>query len=378
MSTPPQGPKVVLVLQGGGGLGAYHIGAYQALQEADFAPEWVCGTSIGAINAAVLVGNKPDDRLDRLEELWEEISRPDGWGDWVPSSLQRAFNTGSAMTGLLLGQPHFFTPNVPNPYMSIPGSPTATSFYDTSPMRATLERLADFHTINSGTPRLSLGATNVTTGDLTYFDNTRQKIGSEHVLASGSLPPGFPATVVDGEQYWDGGIVSNTPLGAVLDDLPSVHTVVFMIDLWSAAGKAPSTLDEVLWRQKEIQYASRTTQHIKTVAARINLRHQLHTLTSKLPTAKVSDPGVSDAVALAYETKLDIVHIVYSPSSDQISSSDAEFSRSSIAKRRAAGYDDLKKALQQAPWRGDDRPAHVGAVVHRLAGGRITQHTPLT
>jgi NTE family protein len=164
----------------------------------------------------------------------------------------------------------------------------------------------------------------------------------------------------------------------VLDDLPSVHTVVFMIDLWSAAGKAPSTLDEVLWRQKEIQYASRTTQHIKTVAARINLRHQLHTLTSKLPTAKVSDPGVSDAVALAYETKLDIVHIVYSPSSDQISSSDAEFSRSSIAKRRAAGYDDLKKALQQAPWRGDDRPAHVGAVVHRLAGGRITQHTPLT
>jgi NTE family protein len=233
--------KVVLILQGGGALGAYQVGAFQAMDEEGYQPDWVSGISIGAINSAVIVGNPPEQRLARLEDLWNEISRPNAWGAQFGGEARRLFNQASAMESILYGQPNFFWPRVPNPFLVPPGIATANSAYDTSPMLATLARLADFDRINSPEVRLSLGATCVTTGTLEYFDNTRQRIGPEHVLASGSLPPGFPPTQVDGLAYWDGGCVANSPLEAIIDefetvlrDLPQIRALVFMIDLWSA------------------------------------------------------------------------------------------------------------------------------------------------
>jgi NTE family protein len=371
---------VILVLQGGGALGAYHIGAYQAMHEAGYAPDWVAGTSIGAITSAALVGNPPEDRLDKLHELWHEISRPDEWGAWLPGPLVKAFNAGSAMETTLFGQPNFFSPNLVSPYLSVPGTRSATAFYDTSPMLATLSSLCDFDLINSGSTRISLGATNVRTGDIVYFDNVnpKQTIGPEHVLASGSLPPGFPATVVDGESYWDGGCVSNTPLHAILDDPPPGHALVFVVDLWSAAGELPNTPDEVSWRSEEIQYASRTAHHMKTVAARLNLRSQLATLRASLPKEVADTPGVQNATALSYEGSMDMVHVHYTPTPDEASNSPAEFSRPSIARRSAAGYADMKLAIQEAPWLVAERPAHAAAVVHRVGPTGVQQYAPAT
>jgi NTE family protein len=376
----PQDSTVVLVLQGGGALGAYHVGAYQAMYEAGFSPDWVAGTSIGAITSAVLAGNQPEDRLDKLHELWHEISRPDEWGAWLPAAMVKTFNAGSAMGTTLFGQPNFFSPNPISPYLSVPGTRSATAFYDTSPMLATLARLCDFDLINSGPTRISLGATNVMTGDLIYFDsvNPKRTIGPEHVLASGSLPPGFPATVVDGEYYWDGGCVSNTPLHAVLDDPPPGHALVFMVDLWSGAGELPTTPDEVSWRSEEIQYASRSAHHMKTVAARLNLRSQLATLRASLPKEALNSNAVQDAAALSYEGSMDIVHVHYTPTPDQASNSPAEFSRPSIARRSAAGYADMKLAIKEAPWLSGERPALAAAVVHRVGPTGVRQYAPST
>ena len=356
-------PSVALVLQGGGALGAYHIGCCEALQEAGFTPDWVSGISIGAINAAVIAGTEPADRIARLEQLWNDISRDDAWGSWLTGGMRRLFNFGSAGEALLLGQPNFFAPRLPSPLVAPPG-PGATSFYDTSPLRATLLRMADFDRINRGPTRLSLGATRVTTGELVFFDNRRDRIGPEHVMASGSLPPGFPAVEVGGELYWDGGCVSNTPLEAVLGDRPERDMLVFMIDLWDAHGAVPRTMDEVLWRQKQIQYASRTRQHIEAVKARLDLEKARHRLRRRA-TAGPVDAAVADD-AIEHVGHVDIVHVTYRPGADQVSQSDAEFSRASIADRRAAGHADMRKALAKAPWSAR-REDGEGASVHRVA-----------
>jgi len=369
-------PYVIFVLQGGGALGAYQIGAYQALHEANYLPDWVAGTSIGAINAAVIVGSRPEERLSKLEELWNEISWPDDWRGQLVGETRRLYNVGSNMEALLFGQPNFFVPRFPAPFFVPAGSPGATSFYDTSPLRATLGRLVNFDIINSGKIRLSLGTTRVRTGEMFFFDHTTDGgLTSEHVMASGSLPPGFPAEPVDGELYWDGGCVSNTPLQAVLNEEPEGSLLVFMIDLWDARGPAPQTMDEVLWRQKQIQYASRTAHHIDETAKRRNLRHSLGLLASHLPPQALGRPEVQKALAQTSKTKMDIVHIIYHPESDQISQSDAEFSRRSIAERRAAGYKDMKLALDRKPWT-EPVSEYVGAVVHCVRGGKISSRIP--
>jgi len=361
-------PTVALMLQGGGALGAYHIGAYQALAEHDLHPDWVAGISIGAINAAIIAGNRPEHRVERLTALWQAISWPD-----LPPTLpltpwQTLHNMASNAEALLFGQPHFFTPRPVSPLLLPRAAPQQVSFYDTTPMLFTLRRFADFSLINSRAIRLSLGATNIATGDLEFFDNHRQTIGPEHVLASGSLPPGFPATIVNGKPYWDGGCVSNTPLDAVIDEPEYPRMVVFVIDLWDAAGPAPETINEVLWRAKQIQYASRTAHQIDAVATKVNLRHAVRLLKAA---------GVPDAAAVPDDPvlmarRLDIVHIVYRPGADQIPNSDAEFSRSSIAERRAAGHRDMRAALMAEPWLQREMPAHLGALVHRVERGKVT------
>ncbi len=268
----------------------------------------------------------------------------------------------------MFGQPNFFTPRLVNPYLVPKAPPQDVSFYDTSPLLLTLPRFADFGLINHKTTRLSLGVTEVETGRMVFFDSHRQTIGPEHVVASGSLPPAFPATVIDGKPYWDGGCVSNTPLDAVADEPGYPSMVVFVIDLWDPTGPAPTSMNEVLWRAKQIQYASRTSHHVDAVATKVNLRHAMQMLkTAGVPEAA---PVPDDPILAA--RRLDIVHIVHRPEAGEIPNSDAEFSRSSIAARRAAGYRDMKAALDAVPWKTRQLPAHLGALVHRVENQTLT------
>jgi NTE family protein len=361
-------PAVALVLQGGGALGAYHIGAYEALAEHGFHPDWVCGISIGAINSAIIAGNHPDQRVARLDALWETISWPDIAVPLAFPPLQLLHNMASNAIALLAGQPHFFAPRPVNPFLVPQAPPQMVSFYDTTPMLGTLQRFADFDLINRGRARLSLGATNIATGNLEFFDNQRMTIRPEHVLASGSLPPGFAAVPIGNAFYWDGGCVSNTPLDAIVDDPSHPRLVAFVIDLWDAAGTPPRSMNEALWRAKQIQYASRLAHEIDAVATKVNLRHAMRLLKAA---AVPEVAAVPDDPALT-ECRLDIVHIVYHPAEDQIPNSDAEFSRSSIAARRAAGYRDMKKAFEEAPWLRREMPAHLGALVHRVKHEKVT------
>jgi NTE family protein len=355
VTAPTAKPACILVLQGGGAMGAYHVGAFQALQEFAFEPDWVCGISMGAINGAIIAGNAPDKRLERLDAFWAAISRPSVIPTFGGIGVRTWEHELSFAGALLLGQPGFFTPRPVSPYFAPPGI-AATSFYDTAPLFETLAGLVEPERLGEGGTRLSVGATDVETGLLTFFDSHKKadRFGLEHVVASGSLPPGFPATPIGGRFYWDGGCVSNSPLQAVLDDTPPGHTVVFVIDLWSAKGPAPDTMEAVAWRAKQIQYASNTPLHVEALATKVNLRHALQLLES--PKTIRSDQ------------RLDLVHIIYHPDDDQIPCSDAEFSRASIAARRRAGLADMRRALAERPWHQVAKPAHVGCMVHRLSG----------
>ena len=260
----PAFERIALLLQGGGALGSYQAGVYQALAESDLHPDWVAGISIGAINAALIAGNPPERRVERLRAFWETVTQSPlgvpylGSVD-IKSDMQRQMiNQFRAMGTMLWGASNFFKPRIPPPIFMPAGNPGNLAFYDISPLKALLERLVDFDLINAKKTRFSVGATNVKTGNLTYFDNTTHKVGPAHVMASGSLPPGFPATEVDGEFYWDGGILSNTPLQWVLDARPREDTLAFQVDLWSARGELPHDMVEVDVRMKDIRYSSRT------------------------------------------------------------------------------------------------------------------------
>ncbi|NJN19549.1 MAG: patatin-like phospholipase family protein [Oscillochloris sp.] len=370
-------PQVILALQGGGALGAYHIGAYQALSEAGYTPDWVTGISIGAINAALIAGNPPERRMDQLAGFWEAISRPGAAGAMLDTNARRFYNRSEVSRAILFGQPGFFTPRLIGPYTALPGTPSATSFYDTTPLYASLRRFLDFDLLNENAPRISLGATRVTSGELVFFDNTRQRIGPEHVIASGSLPPGFPATLIDGEAYWDGGCVVNTPLQAVLDDPPADPSIVFMIDLWNVRGAEPRTLDDVLWRQKQIQYASRSAHEVQTAVQMLNMRWMIREMRDLMsPAERAQLPAPTRQTAGAGH--VDLVHIVYQPRRDEIAQSDAEFSRDSLAARREQGYADMGRVLAQSPWQTKTlaQAARVGATVHFIEGDTVNSYTP--
>ena len=254
----------MLLLQGGGALGSYQAGVYQALAEANIYPDWVAGISIGAVNSALIAGNPPEKRVERLREFWEAVSTSPLGLPYFPSlnipddSSHSLLNQTRALGILLFGAPNFFTPRVPPPTPWDAKPADAVSFYDVAPLKATLERLVDFDRINAGDMRLSVGAVNVRTGNFVYFDTTTHRIGPAHIIASGSLPPGFPATEIDGEYYWDGGMVSNTPLQWVLDSRPRRDLLAFQIDLWSAQGELPHNLADADLRAKEIRFSSRT------------------------------------------------------------------------------------------------------------------------
>ena len=282
---------VALVLQGGGALGAYQAGVYEALAEADINPDWVAGVSIGAVNSAIIAGNKPAERVEKLRSFWEEITA-NPLLDWATAARGLApkghlprtlFNQLSASCAMLSGAAGFFSLRQPAPWLHPDGRLEATSFYETRHLKSTLERLVDFDRINAGAMRFSVGAVNVRSGNFVYFDNQTHTIRPEHVIASGSLPPGFPAVEIEGEFYWDGGLISNTPLQWVVEHGPRQDTLAFQVDLWSASGELPSNLADVATRQKEIQYSSRTRANTDQFKHYQRARKTLARLLAKLP-----------------------------------------------------------------------------------------------
>jgi NTE family protein len=342
---------VALLLQGGGALGAYQAGVYQALDEADLVPDWYAGISIGAVNAALIAGNPKEKRVERLRAFWETITNPfppdlGAFGPLLENEATRgALLDISAAASLLRGQPGFFTPRIPPPWFTLPGAPGPTSFYDTAALRATLERFVDFDRINARETRFSVAAVNVKSGNFVYFDNARHRIGPEHIIASGSLPPGFPPTEVDGELYWDGGLISNTPLQWLLDNAIACDTLAFQVDLWSARGRPPRNLAEVAVRQKEIQYSSRTRMITDVVKSTQKFRCAVARLLAKLPPELRDDPEVAELRPLISAERLNIVHIIYRAKSYENQAKDYEFSRLSMREHWRAGYEDAMRSL---------------------------------
>ena len=343
--------ELVLVLQGGGALGAFQVGAYAALCEQGLRPDWIAGTSIGAINGAIIAGNPPERAHERLDEFWTLIATPDPLAP--PASLvllREVYNFWSAQRASITGQPGFFAPRPVPPFVAAPGTPAATSFYDTSPLRSTLERLIDFDRINSRKARLSLGAVEVETGKIVYFDNHHQRIGPEHVMASGALPPAFPAVEIDGKSYWDGGIVSNTPLEALRGVPVEQDRLVVVVDLWDPRGPRPKSLLEVQARVKNITYASRAGLHVDNYEQINVLRALVHRLYQKLPAGADDGSLWVQVEALGCPHLIDILHLVYEEARFELASKDYEFSRSSVARHREQGYVQAKRLLTERGW----------------------------
>lgn len=361
--------RVALVLQGGGALGAYQAGVYQALHEHDLIPDWVVGTSIGAINAALIAGNVPSARLPRLEAFWHGVARDDLLDmQRVPDMLRRSNTWLASLDAGMRGVPGFFSPRLFSPFAAgLAVAPEAASFYDTAALSDTLERLVDFpHLATRDAMRLTVSTMRVTSGELVRFDSARGRLEAAHIMASGALPPGFPPVRIDGELYWDGGLYSNTPLDIVLDDEPRTDTLCFMVDLWRAEGAEPKTLDEVQTRQKDVMFASRSTQHIEDYRRTHDLRRAVQALHARLPQKQRDAPELRQIAALGCDTTMHIVRLPYPGQDWHMASKDINFSRGSIQWRWERGYRDAGQAIEQAGWLAPV-PPHTGVVVHELA-----------
>lgn len=363
----PTQKRITFLLQGGGALGAYQAGVYQALAEYDYAPGWIAGTSIGAINGGIIAGNTAQDRLARLEEFWRTVCERDFWKAALISDAARSVHSfWSAVTTLLAGRPNFFAPRLFNPLASFPvGSADTSSYYDTSPLRNMLERLIDFDRINDRTIRLSLGAVNVKTGTLHYFDSEKERICPEHIMASGALPPGFPAVRVGGELYWDGGIYSNTPLDVLLDDMPRVDNLCFMVALFNPVGAEPRSIPEVETRQKDILYGTRAKEHIQAYSKTHNLRRAVRALHERLPEDLRNDPELRSFLEQGCHTTMHIVELICPARNWELAFKDIDFSWEAIEDRWERGYRDAARMLELCPWE-DPVPPHTGVVVHHL------------
>jgi NTE family protein len=355
-ATSPAKAERVLVLQGGGALGSYQAGAYQALSSHDFEPDWVAGISIGAINAAIIAGNDPERRVARLKEFWELVSSPVPWNPIVTNDRGRtAFNEASAALIATFGVPGFFTPRIPPAPLWPQGSPQSQSYYDTAPLRKTLQRLVDFDRINDLKTRLSVGAVGVTSGNFRYFDNVEfsklgKKIGPEHIMASGALPPGFPSIEIEGEHYWDGGIASNTPLDYVLDEEPSKDLLIFQVDLFSARGLLPMTLLEAAEREKDIRYSSRTRMNTDKNRQLHNARKAVRALIEKLPENLKDDPSVAYLREASKENTVTVVHLIYRSKNYESSSKDYDFSHVGMVEHWDAGVRDVHQSMRHEDW----------------------------
>jgi NTE family protein len=379
-SAPPQAMREravreqpVLVLQGGGALGAYQAGAYEALAAGGQTPEWIAGISIGAINAAIIAGNTPANRVARLREFWETVSSGlQGFLALPGNDGRQLFNETSSWLATVGGIPGFFAPRhaldlampwlsaFTSPWLPKGGETDLLSYYDTTPLRQTLENLIDFELLNTKGPRLSVGAVHIKSGNLAYFDSATQRIGPEHIMASGALPPGFPPVIIKGEAYWDGGLVSNTPLQYVLDADDGTRKsepdlCIFQIDLFSAKGELPRNLADVAEREKEIRYSSRTRANTTSARDLMKLRQAAKRLIDKLPAAMQDNADAQFLLREAHERAVTIVHLIHRPTSYDTQSKDVEFSRLSVNEHWEAGAKDVQRTLANARWRNRRR-----------------------
>lgn len=357
-NAPPEAPKrcatkfesIALLLQGGGALGAYQAGVYEALVERGIEPTWIAGISIGSINSAIIAGNAPGDRIAKLRMFWEGVTSGNaalnGWAGLFSGASARGFmNQFSASEALVNGVPGFFKPRMPPPPLRPAGSAGATSWYDTSELRSTLAQLVDFGRINAKEMRFSIGAVNVKTGNFAYFDNAKDVIRPEHVMASGALPPAFPAIEIDGEFYWDGGMVSNTPLDWVLSTRSDLDTLVFQVDLWSARGALPRDIIEVSVRMKEIAYSSRTRAATDEFRRAQALHGIFNELLAKMPPELAATPQARLLAKASDPAVYNIVQLIYRSPNYEGQSKDYEFSRQTMNDHWSAGYRDAIETL---------------------------------
>ena len=354
--------RIVLVLQGGGALGSYQAGVYQALHDAGIEPDWIIGTSIGAINAGLIAGNPLPDRLSKLREFWKRMERNPIWNIWT---MFPEFNDRlSYWTTVTLGIPSFFTPNpLAHAGDGYPLGPERAGYYSTAPLEKTLTELMDINFLNGCEPRLTVGAANVRTSQMQYFDSQHCELSIKHIMASGALPPAFPAVCIDGELYWDGGILSNTPTEVVFDDDPRKDSLIFAVHLWNPVGAAPTTMAEVLNRHKDVQYSSRIMSHIARQQQAHRLRHVINQLAARLPESERNDPAVRQLLGYGCQTRMHVVRLLAPQLDRETHTKDIDFSPRGIMQRWDAGYAHTRAVLERAPWFGEFDPLS-GVILH--------------
>jgi NTE family protein len=348
---PDRCDRVALVLQGGGALGAYQAGVYQALHEANIEPDWVCGVSIGAINSAIIAGNPPDRRLEKLHAFWDRITDRKIW-HYTPDGdvYRKARNLVSSFMTTTLGQPGFFKPHTTNPWLSATGAKTATSYYDSEPLRKTLLELVDFDRINDKKIRFAVGAVNILSGNFIYFDNAHDEIMPEHIMASGALPPALPMVKVGTDHFWDGGIVSNTPLQHLLDQEDDLNSLVFQVDLFSARGALPRDIQDVMARYKDIMYSSRTRYNTDVYRRTHNLKVRLYKALAKIPDDQLSDEERKLKAEISNLPEIAILQLIYQQKAYEGDAKDHEFSGTSMREHWMSGFEDTKRTLKRREW----------------------------
>jgi NTE family protein len=356
--------QTVLVLQGGGALGAFQAGVFQGLHEERIEPDWIIGTSIGAINAALIAGNAPEQRLEKLHAFWNRMRSRDPFADWWTGGMAAiAANLGVVMGGV----PDFFRPNAASLWgIHHPLGVADAAFYTTEPLKATLEELVDFDRINGGRTRLTVGAVSARTGEMRYFDSRHMKLDVRHVMASGALPPAFPAVVIDDEPYWDGGIYSNTPIEVVFDDRPRRDSLIFSVNMWQPHGPAPETIWQVLGRQKEIQYSSRGLSHVARQQQLHRLRHVVRELARHLPAPLRDDPAVRELTAYGCGTTMHLVRLLAPRLEREDHTKDIDFSGAGIETRWRAGHAAALGTIARKPWDCEIDPLQ-GVFIHEAA-----------
>lgn len=363
--------EIVYLLQGGGALGAFQVGVYQALEEAKYAPDWIVGISIGAINSAIIAGNPASKRLEMLYKFWDAITHPINpqWNissNYTDHNLIQAYNMCSALGALAFGQKGFFRIRGLNPWLIHHATPDEISFYDTSMLQQTLHEVIDFDYLQAAHVRLSLGAVNIQTGSLEFFDNTKQIITAEHIMASCALPPGFPAIKIADQYYWDGGLYSNTPLICLVNDLPHKSRLCFLVDLFDSTGLLPHNLDEVLERAKDINYAGHMDIMLDFYDAHLLLQKQIAECIAKLPSEMQNNPSIKKLQHLGDAHNVHITKIVYKANPHDLHSKDYEFSNFSAKRRFVDGYMHTKKLLSDPNW-WQTREENIGTLVHPSA-----------
>jgi len=357
--------QVVLVLQGGGALGAYQAGVYQGLMEGGIEPDWVIGTSIGAINGALIAGNAPEHRLERLQEFWGRLGNRRTFDEaWSSAFFAGALANLHTITQGVAG---FFQANPHAPWgIHFPVGIERAAFYTTEPLQRTLGELVDFDHLNRRQTRLTVGAVNVRSGEMRYFDSRDMALGPAHIMASGALPPGFPAVRIDGEPYWDGGLYSNTPVEVVLDDNPRRDSLIISVNMWQPNGSEPGTIWQVLGRQKDIQYASRGKSHVMRQEQIHRLRHVIRELGSRLSDVQQNDPEVRELLGYGCGTTMHLVRLLSPRLDREDHTKDIDFTRAGIRTRWLAGYEHAQRVIAEQPWVCHVDPLQ-GVLIHESA-----------